>query len=353
MLPLRGFEQVPTPRDRHHRRAARGGVCNRSPTSPAWASGARSATAGEWHDDSQMSFTGTNTTPDRTWPTKCRRRRLRPGVEFTFVNLGMEGDVEFVRWGYTFTPNGDRHRGHRVVGGAPPITTRSSPGLVPGMDVARVPRRREAGHAGGYGRHPRQAEGLRRVVNGVVVGTGFGVLTHLRAMRAAGIDVVALVGRNEAKTASAARGSTFHIRRPCLRRGRVPGRRRRRRRDAAAVHASVVWPPPAAGKHVVCEKPFTRATPPRHARCSKPRSGPGSCTCSGRSVGSAPVRRSWCARSGPADRHTASRAVRAPAPDRCRLRRRAPRLVAARVGRRRVAGHVRVSHRRPGPVDAR
>ena len=30
----------------------------------------------------------------------------------------------------------------------------------------------------------------------VVVGTGFGVLTHLRAMRAAGIEVKALVGRD-------------------------------------------------------------------------------------------------------------------------------------------------------------
>ena len=30
----------------------------------------------------------------------------------------------------------------------------------------------------------------------VIVGTGFGVLTHLRALRGAGIEAKALVGRN-------------------------------------------------------------------------------------------------------------------------------------------------------------
>ncbi len=34
----------------------------------------------------------------------------------------------------------------------------------------------------------------------VVVGTGFGVFTHLRALRNAGIEVRALVGRDSAKT---------------------------------------------------------------------------------------------------------------------------------------------------------
>jgi hypothetical protein len=59
-------------------------------------------TAGEWHDDTRTSFTGTNTTPDRTWQTKCRVDVAEPGKEFAFVNLGMEGDAELVRWGYTF-----------------------------------------------------------------------------------------------------------------------------------------------------------------------------------------------------------------------------------------------------------
>ena len=45
----------------------------------------------------------------------------------------------------------------------------------------------------------------------VVVGTSFGCLTHVRAMRAAGFDVVALVGRNPERTkARAERLFRFH-----------------------------------------------------------------------------------------------------------------------------------------------
>ena len=93
-------------------------------------------TAGEWHDDSQSSFTGTNTTPDRTWQTKCRVDVAEPGVEFAFTNLGMEGDAELVRWGYTF----------RAVDGGTEVTETWQvlehydeflTKLVPGMDVAQ------------------------------------------------------------------------------------------------------------------------------------------------------------------------------------------------------------------------
>ena len=44
-----------------------------------------------------------------------------------------------------------------------------------------------------------------RPVGVAVVGTGFGVLTHLRALRAAGFEVEALVGRDAAKAAERAR----------------------------------------------------------------------------------------------------------------------------------------------------
>ena len=45
----------------------------------------------------------------------------------------------------------------------------------------------------------------------VVVGTGFGFLTHLRALREAGYDVHALVGRDPEKTrARAERGGVAH-----------------------------------------------------------------------------------------------------------------------------------------------
>ena len=93
----------------------------------------------------------------------------------------------------------------------------------------------------------------------VVVGTGFGVLTHLRALRAAGFDVVALVGRDEAKTAN--RAARFD----------VPNALTSVRDavvlpnvDAVAVvtpphtHRAFVLEAVNAGKHVVCEKPFAR-----------------------------------------------------------------------------------------------
>ena len=41
----------------------------------------------------------------------------------------------------------------------------------------------------------------------IVVGTGFGILTHARALRAAGFDVVGLVGRDPEKTAERAKGA--------------------------------------------------------------------------------------------------------------------------------------------------
>lgn len=90
--------------------------------------------AGEWHDDSQVWFTGTNTTPDRTWATKCRVEVSERGEEFTFINCGMEGDVELVRWSYTFAPNGDVTEvteAWEVLPGYEAFIT----GLVPGMDV--------------------------------------------------------------------------------------------------------------------------------------------------------------------------------------------------------------------------
>ncbi|NQZ99314.1 MAG: gfo/Idh/MocA family oxidoreductase, partial [Myxococcales bacterium] len=39
----------------------------------------------------------------------------------------------------------------------------------------------------------------------LVIGTGFGILTHARALREAGFDVVGLVGRNPEKTAKRAK----------------------------------------------------------------------------------------------------------------------------------------------------
>ena len=91
----------------------------------------------------------------------------------------------------------------------------------------------------------------------VVVGTGFGCYTHVRALRAAGFEVVALVGRQTAKTAT--RAHQFGVPRACgslTEALDIP--------DVVAVtiatppltHAPLAFEAIAAGKHVLCEKPF-------------------------------------------------------------------------------------------------
>jgi len=68
--------------------------------------------AGSWDDPAQAGregawFTGHNAIGEFTWDTHCRVVAAAPGREFTFVNHGAHGDVELVRWGYTFEPQGD------------------------------------------------------------------------------------------------------------------------------------------------------------------------------------------------------------------------------------------------------
>src|SRR5947208_12145421 len=100
----------------------------------------------------------------------------------------------------------------------------------------------------------------------VVVGTGFGCLTHLRVLRAAGFDVLALVGRDPDKTAERAqRFDVPHALTSLADALELPGV------DAVTVatpphtHAPLVLGAVAAGKHVLCEKPFARdASEARH-----------------------------------------------------------------------------------------
>jgi predicted dehydrogenase len=91
----------------------------------------------------------------------------------------------------------------------------------------------------------------------VVVGTGFGCFTHVRALRAAGFDVLGVVGRDAAKTAERAR--RFEVPRALTSPTdalELPGV------DAVTIatpphtHAGVALAAIAAGKHVICEKPF-------------------------------------------------------------------------------------------------
>ncbi|HMC67966.1 MAG TPA: Gfo/Idh/MocA family oxidoreductase, partial [Mycobacteriales bacterium] len=88
---------------------------------------------------------------------------------------------------------------------------------------------------------------------------GFGCLTHVRAMRATGFDVLALVGRDPEKTA--ARAERFEVPNALTSLAdalALPGV------DAVAVatpphtHAAIVLEVVAAAKHVVCEKPFAK-----------------------------------------------------------------------------------------------
>jgi predicted dehydrogenase len=91
----------------------------------------------------------------------------------------------------------------------------------------------------------------------VVIGTGFGCYTHVRALRAAGFEVVALVGRDEAKTAERAR--MFDVPRACRSLAEALAQT-----EVVAVtiatppltHAALALEAMAAGKHVLCEKPF-------------------------------------------------------------------------------------------------
>ena len=97
------------------------------------------------------------------------------------------------------------------------------------------------------------------MLEAMVLGTGIGCQTHVPALRNAGFDVVALVGRDAARTAErAARAgvpAAFTSLTDALARTDV---------DAVVVatppntHAELVLEAVAAGKHVVCEKPFAR-----------------------------------------------------------------------------------------------
>ena len=92
-----------------------------------------------------------------------------------------------------------------------------------------------------------------------VAGTGFGCFTHVRALRAAGFDVRALIGRDPVKTKARARMFDVpHASTSFTDALALP--------DIAAVtvatpphtHAALVLEALHSGKHVLCEKPFAR-----------------------------------------------------------------------------------------------
>ncbi|WP_420382151.1 Gfo/Idh/MocA family protein [Novosphingobium sp.] len=97
-------------------------------------------------------------------------------------------------------------------------------------------------------------------IGAAVVGTGFGLFTHVRALRMAGFDVRAIVGRDLAKTqARAAPLGIPHATNdlPALLAG-DPAIRLVTVATPPHAHAVPVLQTLAAGRHVICEKPFAR-----------------------------------------------------------------------------------------------
>jgi predicted dehydrogenase len=91
----------------------------------------------------------------------------------------------------------------------------------------------------------------------VVVGTGFGCRVHVPALRAAGFDVVALVGRDAERTARRAERSGVAYSTATLADAlAMPGVEAVTIATPPATHAALAIEAARAGKHVLCEKPF-------------------------------------------------------------------------------------------------
>jgi predicted dehydrogenase len=96
-----------------------------------------------------------------------------------------------------------------------------------------------------------------RQLGAAVIGTGFGFLTHARALREADIRVEALVGRDPKKTAERARrGQIPHALTSLDEALRLPGVDLVTIATPPHTHAEIAIRACEAGKHVMCEKPF-------------------------------------------------------------------------------------------------
>jgi predicted dehydrogenase len=95
------------------------------------------------------------------------------------------------------------------------------------------------------------------VPGAVVVGTGFGCRVHVPALRAAGFDVISLVGRDASRTARRAeRAGVPHAHTTLADALALPGVDAVTIATPPATHAALAVEAVRAGKHVLCEKPF-------------------------------------------------------------------------------------------------
>ncbi len=91
----------------------------------------------------------------------------------------------------------------------------------------------------------------------VIVGTSFGLFTHLRALRAAGFEVKALVGRDAAKTRSRAARLDVPLGLTSLEEAMaLDGVKVVTVATPPHTHRDIAVAVAAAGKHILCEKPF-------------------------------------------------------------------------------------------------
>ncbi len=93
----------------------------------------------------------------------------------------------------------------------------------------------------------------------IVFGTNFGVNTHVAALRAAGFEVKALIGRDPEKTMERAKWAKIPLALTSLDEAiALPGVDLVSISTPPHTHAEISLAAFAAGKHVVCEKPFAR-----------------------------------------------------------------------------------------------
>lgn len=103
------------------------------------------------------------------------------------------------------------------------------------------------------------ASGSDTPVSAVVVGTGFGLFTHVRALRDAGFHVRAIVGRDRQRTIERAAPLGIPLATDSLREVLAdPQVRLVTVATPPHAHYPVVMEAIAAGRHVVCEKPFAK-----------------------------------------------------------------------------------------------